>query len=106
MQGRRFWPRRFCVRPGRARRACRGRGWRRGQNGQATLLVVDQEEPAGGKGRHVAGTARGGPRPPSSVRFTDPSGTVIAGAAARPSPALGRAVSEGVRGFTLEFTLL
>jgi len=43
--------------------------------------------------------ARGGPCAPPGVRFADPSGVVVAGAA-------GCAVADGLHGFMLEFTLL
>jgi len=50
-------------------------------------------------GRSVPPVARGGPCAPPRVRFTAPSGVVVAGTA-------GCAVSKGLRGFMLEFTLL
>jgi len=50
----------------------------------------------GGPRRQLPG---GGPCAPPGVRFVDPSGVVAAGAA-------GCAVSDGLRSFMLEFTLL
>jgi len=67
--------------------------------GQAGALGLGGD----GSGGFRAGPRRwlpgGGPCAPPGVRFADPSGVVVTGAA-------GCAVSDGLRGFMLEFTLL
>ena len=78
MSGRWFSPRHFCVGPGWA-----------GMLGTAG---------AGGAAQRRLPVV-GGPCTPPGVRFADLSGVVAADAA-------GCAVSEGMRGFTVEFTLL